>query len=95
MEAEWSSPVEGSYFLTDIKVSGYDQLGILSSITNLISNDLKMDVRSISLNSKDGKFEGYISVSIRDKKHLELLLKKLLTIKGISKASRLATSTYL
>jgi len=95
MQAEWSTPAEGSHFLTDIKVSGYDQLGILSAITNLISNDLKMDVRSISLNSKAGKFEGFISVSIRDKKHLELLLKKLLTIKGISKASRLSTSTYL
>lgn len=95
MQAEWSTPAEGSHFLTDIKVSGYDQLGILSAITNLISNELKMDVRSISLNSKAGKFEGFISVSIRDKKHLDLLLKKLLTIKGISKASRLSTSTYL
>lgn len=94
MEAEWSTPAEGSHFLADIKVSGYDQLGILSAITNLIGNELKMDVRSISLNSKGGKFEGFISVSIRDKKHLELLLKKLLTIKGISKASRLSTSTY-
>ncbi|MDD3742121.1 MAG: hypothetical protein PHX54_00685 [Lentimicrobiaceae bacterium] len=95
MQAEWSTPVEGSYFLTDVKVSGYDQLGILNTITNLISNELKMDVRSISLNSKAGKFEGTISVSIRDKKQLEFLLKKLLTIKGVTKVNRLSASSYI
>ncbi|KAF0198657.1 MAG: GTP pyrophosphokinase [Bacteroidetes bacterium] len=92
MEAQWSKPAEGTYFIATIKVSGFDQLGILSSITNLISNDLKMDVRNISLESKGGKFDGTIKVSIRDKKHLDLLIQKLLTIKGIIRASRLSTT---
>ncbi|MFH1119210.1 MAG: HD domain-containing protein [Bacteroidota bacterium] len=92
MDAQWSNPAEGTYFIATIKVSGFDQLGILSSITNLISNDLKMDVRNISLESKGGKFDGIIKVSIRDKKHLDLLIQKLLSIKGIIKASRLSTS---
>jgi guanosine-3',5'-bis(diphosphate) 3'-pyrophosphohydrolase len=92
MDAQWSKPAEGTYFIATIKVSGFDQLGILSSITNLISNDLKMDVRNISLDSKGGRFDGIIKVSIRDKKHLDLLIQKLLTIKGIIRASRLSTT---
>ncbi len=92
MEARWTKPAEGTYFLVTIRVSGFDQLGILSSITNMISNELKMDVRSISLDSKGGKFDGIVKVSIRDKKHLEFLLKKLLTIKGIIKASRISSA---
>lgn len=92
MEARWSTPAEGTYFITTVKVSGFDQLGILSTITNLISNDLKMDVRNISLDSKGGKFDGIIKVSIRDKKHLDILIQKLLTIKGIIKATRLSSS---
>ena len=92
MEARWSTPAEGTYFITTVKISGFDQLGILSTITNLISNDLKMDVRNISLDSKGGKFDGIIKVSIRDKKHLDILIQKLLTIKGIIKATRLSSS---
>jgi len=92
MEARWSKPAEGTYFIATVKISGFDQLGILSTITNLISNDLKMDVRNISLDSKGGKFDGIIKVSIRDKKHLELMIQKLLSIKGIIKASRLSST---
>lgn len=92
MEARWSKPAEGTYFIATVKISGFDQLGILSTITNLISNDLKMDVRNISLDSKGGKFDGIIKVSIRDKKHLELMIQKLLSIKGVIKASRLSSS---
>lgn len=92
MEARWSKPAEGTYFIATVKISGIDQLGILSTITNLISNDLKMDVRNISLDSKGRKFDGIIKVSIRDKKHLELMIQKLLSIKGIIKASRLSSA---
>lgn len=89
MEAQWSTQVEGSFFIASVKISGFDQLGILNSITNMISQDLKMDVRGISLDSRGGKFDGVVKVSIRDNKQLEFLIKKLLGIKGIIKASRI------
>lgn len=92
MDAQWSTPVEGSFFIATVKISGFDQLGILNTITTMISSELKMDVRSISLDSKSGKFDGIVKVSIRDKKHLDFLIKKLLSIKGVIKASRLSTS---
>lgn len=92
MDAQWSTPVEGTFFIATVKISGFDQLGILNTITTMISSELKMDVRSISLDSKAGKFDGIVKVSIRDKKHLDFLIKKLLSIKGVIKASRLSTS---
>ncbi len=90
MEAQWSTQVEGSFFIASVKISGFDQLGILNTITNMISQDLKMDVRGISLDSRGGKFDGVVKVSIKDSKHLEFLIKKLLEIKGIIKASRIS-----
>jgi GTP pyrophosphokinase len=92
MDAKWSTQVEGSFFIATVKISGFDQLGILNTITTMISFELKMDVRSISLDSKGGKFDGIVKVSIRDKKHLDFLIKKLLSIKGVIKATRLSTS---
>lgn len=93
MDAKWSTQVEGSFFIATVKISGFDQFGILNTITNMISQELKMDVRGISLDSKGGKFDGIVKVSIRDKKQLEFLIKKLLEIKGIIKASRLSTTS--
>ena len=90
MDAQWSTQVEGSFFIAAVKISGFDQLGILNTITNMISQDLKMDVRGISLDSRGGKFDGVVKVSIRDIKQLEFLIKKLLEIKGIIKASRIS-----
>ena len=90
MDARWSTQVEGSFFIASVKISGFDQLGILNTITNMISQDLKMDVRGISLDSRGGKFDGVVKVSIRDNKQLEFLVKKLLEIKGIIKASRIS-----
>ena len=90
MDAEWSTQVEGSFFIASVKISGFDQLGILNTITNMISQDLKMDVRGISLDSRGGKFDGVVKVSIRDNKQLEFLIKKLLDIKGIIKAGRIS-----
>lgn len=92
MEAKWSTAAEGTYFLASVKISGFDQFGILNTITNMISNELKMDVRSITIDSQNGRFNGIIKISIRDKKHLDFLLKKLLSIKGVLKATRLSTS---
>lgn len=94
MEARWSKPAEGTYFIATVKISGFDQLGILNTITNLLANDLKMDVRNISLDTKGGRFDGIIKVSIRDKKHLDMMIQKLLSVKGIIRASRLSSTTH-
>lgn len=88
MEAQWSKVADGSYFISTIQVSGVDRLGILNSITELLSKELKIDVRNISLNSKAGKFEGFIKVSVRDSKHIDSLMKKIETVKGVTRVKR-------
>ena len=88
MNAQWSKVAEGSYFISTLNVSGIDRLGILNSITELLSNELKIDVRNIALNSKGGKFEGYIKVSVRDSRHIDSLMKKLEGVKGVTKVKR-------
>jgi GTP diphosphokinase / guanosine-3',5'-bis(diphosphate) 3'-diphosphatase len=88
MNAQWSKVAEGSYFISTLHVSGIDQLGILNSITELLSNELKIDVRNIALNSKGGKFEGYIKVSVRDSRHIDSLMKKIEGLKGVTRVKR-------
>lgn len=88
MNAQWSKVAEGSYFISTLQVSGIDRLGILNSITELLSNEMKIDVRNISLNSKAGKFEGFIKVSVRDSRHIDSLMKKIEGLKGVTRVKR-------
>jgi GTP diphosphokinase / guanosine-3',5'-bis(diphosphate) 3'-diphosphatase len=88
MEAQWSKIVEGSHFISTLNVSGVDQLGILNSITELLSNELKIDVRNIAFSSKGGKFEGFIKVSVRDSRHIDSLVKKIESLKGVTRVKR-------
>ncbi len=77
-------------FQTDIIITGKDELGIINNITEIISKDLKVNMRSLSVNSKDdGTFEGKVKVLIRDNKNLNELLHKLLKVKGVLKAARI------
>lgn len=76
-------------FLTGIKLLGFDDIGIVQAITNIITGELKMNMRSISIDTIDGVFEGNIVVYVHNKDELDLLCNKLGAIKGINQVVRL------
>ncbi len=88
VEARWAEMSELTSYVATIRLSGNDQSGILNDITNIVSGDLKADIRSINLNSRNGKFDGYIMVNVDGKAHLNLIIGKLARLKGIRKVSR-------
>ena len=70
------------------KVIGNDDLGIVNNITSIISKEEKISLRSISIDSHDGLFSGTLTVMLDDTSKLQLLEKKLKTIKGVKQVSR-------
>lgn len=90
VKARWrqTTTAVGS-FQTTIKVTGYDELGIVNKISEVISKDLKVNIRSFSIGSANGMFEGTIQLYVFDTKHLDMLLYRLGKVKGIVKAIRL------
>lgn len=87
VKAEWVRHTEKSSKVFEIVVTGTDRLGILNDITRVISEDLRVNMRSVSLDSKSGQFEGNIKVFVGDKKRLDALLRRLLKVKGVQKAA--------
>jgi GTP pyrophosphokinase len=87
IKAKWTSQKELA-FLAGLKIQGADRVGIVNDITKVISNELKVNMRSISVESEDGIFEGKIIVYVNDTKHLETLTTKLKKIQGIVKVNR-------
>jgi GTP pyrophosphokinase len=89
VNARWNSSADDTSYLAEIQIQGNDQLGIVSSISQMISDDLKVNMRNIRFDSSNGRFDGRITVVVPDKKHLDKLLQRLLKIKGVLKASRI------
>jgi len=88
VQARWAEMDEITSYVATIRISGNDQPGILNDITNAVSGDLKANIRSINLNSHNGRFEGSIMVNVDGKAHLNLILGTLVRLKGIRKVSR-------
>lgn len=88
VNAKWKETKADTSFQTTIKIVGFDELGIVNRISELISKDLKVNMRSFSMDSSNGMFEGRIQVFVSDTKHLETLLYRLGRIKGVQKAVR-------
>lgn len=87
VKAKWTKAAEVS-FLAGIRITGLDDIGIISGISTVISGDLKVNMRSISVVSNDGMFEGDIMVYVNDTQHLDTLIRKLKEVKGVLKVSR-------
>ena len=79
---------DDSSFLTGIKITGIDDVGIISNITRIISDQEKVNMRSISVETTDGIFEGEILLFVKDKDHLGALINKMKKVPGILKAIR-------
>lgn len=88
VRAQWSGKGSFHYDIT-LRVIGNDDIGIVSNITNIISKDEKIVMRSINIDSHDGLFSGNLVVQLDDKSKLNLLIKKLRTVKGVKQVIRL------
>ncbi len=76
-------------FLARINIKGIDRIGIVSSLTNVISHDLNANIRKITVESHDGLFEGTIDLYVHDTKHLNNLIMNMFKIKGVISVKRI------
>lgn len=88
VKARWSGKGESQYAIT-LRVIGNDDIGIVSNITNVISKEEKIIMRSINIDSNDGLFSGNLVVLLEDTSRLSALMKKLRMIKGVKEVKRL------
>jgi GTP diphosphokinase / guanosine-3',5'-bis(diphosphate) 3'-diphosphatase len=89
VNARWTNNDGQAHYLADVRIVGIDDIGLVSRITDLLSRDLKVSMRSINIDTNDGMFEGRISLFVKDSAHLDNLLLRLKRVKGVLNASRL------
>ena len=87
IDTRWSGKV-GHQFGATLRIIGQDDIGIVASISSIITKEKDISLRNISIDSNDGIFHGYLVVGVNDTAALNNLIKKLKTIKGIKDVQR-------
>lgn len=87
IKAKWISS-EQSEYTTVLIIRGIDTVGLVNKVTQIISNDLNVNIRSINIAGDEGVFEGLITVVVKDKIHLSKIIEKLKLIEGVSSVDR-------
>ena len=87
VKAKWTGQKEIA-FLTGIRIVGTDEVGVVNNITKVVSNDFKVNMRSITVDSDDGIFEGTLMIYVNDTSHLDTLIKKLKLVNGVINVTR-------
>jgi len=87
VKTKWAKNKEIS-FLTGLKIVGMDDVGVIHKITNLISGELRINISALSVEAKEGLFEGNIKVFVHDKEELEELVHALKELPGIESVER-------
>ena len=92
VKAKWNSQKKLA-FLTGLHIIGIDDVGLVNNITKIISNDFKVNIRSITIDSDHGIFDGSIMVFVNDTAHLENLIVKLKEVMGVTSVTRFDSKT--
>src|SRR5580693_7169813 len=90
VKTKWAKNKEIS-FLTGVRIVGMDDVGVVNKITNLISGELKLNINAITIEAKEGLFEGNIKIYVHDKEELDELVHRLKQLSGIQTVDRFDT----
>lgn len=85
--AKWSREQMMSY-LTVVEIRGIDRIGILLDVSKILTDELNVNIRAVSVQSHDGIFEGKIYLYVHNNEDLRVIMNKLSKVKGIEKVNR-------
>lgn len=88
IETKWRASKKRINFKTGIKILGTDSMGLANKITQVISNDMKLNILSMNFDIKSGLFEGKVGILVHDSDHLDALLERIKSINGVTDVFR-------
>jgi len=86
--ARWSGKSGNQYSIT-LRVVGHDDIGIVSNISQVINKEQNTLLRSISIDSEGGLFQGHLTVMVSDLSSLNILIRKINAVNGVKTVERI------
>jgi GTP pyrophosphokinase len=87
ISAKWIDSTQEE-FTAEIKLTGIDNLGLINDITEIISDNMHVNMRNLNFDTDSGTFTGKITVVVKNKAILKKLIENLKEVQGIDKVSR-------
>ncbi|WP_430811767.1 MULTISPECIES: RelA/SpoT family protein [unclassified Carboxylicivirga] len=87
VKAQWTAGADASYQAT-MKVTGVDDIGIVTNISQVVTKEMKVKIRSMTIDSHEGVFEGTLTVFVDNTNSLSALIRKIKNVKGVYTVSR-------
>ena len=88
LKAEWADH-SNSAFVVELRLTGIDTgPGVIQNLTNEISNNLGVNIKSFSISGEEGVFEGIIKIIVKDKRQLNDVIKRIKGMESISTIDR-------
>ena len=87
-KAEWMDD-NSAGFIAELQVSGMDDMGVVQHLSEIITNKLRINMRSFSMSGNEGHFEGRITVMVQNKEQLETLIKELKNLEEVQIVARI------
>ncbi|OUW77115.1 MAG: RelA/SpoT family protein [Flavobacteriaceae bacterium TMED212] len=87
IKAKWVDS-SSDEFTAILKLSGIDNMGIVSEVTQSISGNMNVNINNLNFDSEDGVFTGLISVNVKNKTMLNKLINRILKVQGVDKVLR-------
>ncbi|RLD41579.1 MAG: RelA/SpoT family protein [Bacteroidetes bacterium] len=88
LDVKWMQQKEDSHSAINLRILGEDELGVVGSITAVVAADLRIKMRSVNFKTKGKRFEGKITVLVKNFNHLNELIAKIKKVSGVEKVLR-------
>jgi len=89
LKAQWARKT-GTNFTVELSIIGVDSgPGVITAISNEISNKLGVNIRSFSIEGNEGYFEGKVKIFVKNKDQLNHVMNSIKKLEGITHVSRL------
>lgn len=88
VEARWYEKAGEGPYTVQLRITGDDRLGLLADLTAALTNEMKINILSVALNSHDGFFDGTLKLQVRNRAQLDEVYHRILKIKGVARVKR-------
>jgi GTP diphosphokinase / guanosine-3',5'-bis(diphosphate) 3'-diphosphatase len=78
----------GQVFIVGLKIGGEDRPGLITDITQTIFNLRQTNIRSVNIDTKDGRYEGVVIIEVQDLNHLNLIIERIRKIRNVKTVRR-------
>lgn len=91
LKANWNNKASKD-FIVELYIRGIDSgPGVIQTLTNELSNNQNINIRSFNIEGEEGVYEGRVKISVKDKAQLNIVMKSLRKLENISTVERISS----